>query len=218
MNEKAMKIKIGIVDDHQLFSKSLGLLLTSSQNFELVIDAANGMELQNKLQQRIAVPDILLIDVVMPVMNGPQTARWMRNNYPQVRLAALSMSDSEEVIIEMLRSGCCAYFYKDTHPDNLEKALIEVYQTGYYNSDSQTANYRSVHRTPGEEALPPLAAREIQFLQFACSDLTYKDIASRMNVSKRTVDGYREVLFEKLKVQNRIGMVLEAIRRGIVKL
>ncbi len=212
-----MNIKIGIVDDHQLFSKSLGLLLTSSPNFELVVDAVNGRELQEKLSGATVLPDILLIDVSMPIMDGPQTARWMRSAHPQVRLAALSMSDKEESIIEMLRSGCCAYFFKDTHPDNLEKALIEVYETGYYNSDHLSISYSGLYRS-AQDGASQLSEREVEFLQLACSDLTYKEIASRMKVSERTVDGYRGALFEKLGVQSRVGMALEAIRKGLVRL
>lgn len=212
-----MKIKIGIVDDHQLFSKSLGLLLTSSTNFELVVDAVNGKELQDKLSASNVLPDILLIDVSMPVMDGPQTAKWMRSTHPQVRLAALSMSDKEETIIEMLRSGCCAYFFKDTHPDKLEKALLEVHKTGFYNSDNLSISYSSLYRSEMDESAQ-LADREVEFLRLACSDLTYKEIAFQMKVSERTVDGYRGALFEKLHVQSRVGMALEAIRRGLVKL
>lgn len=211
------KIKIGIVDDHQLFSKSLGLLLTSSRSFELVVDAINGKDLQEKLERSGTLPDILLIDVSMPVMDGPQTAKWMRLNHPQVRLAALSMNDKEEVIIDMIRSGCCAYFVKDTHPDSLEKALIEVHQTGFYNSDSQSVSYRSLQPDQQISQLH-LGHREAEFLHLSCSDLTYKEIAGRMKLSERTVDGYRESLFAKLQVQSRVGMALEAVRKGLVKL
>lgn len=212
-----MKVKIGIVDDHQLFSKSLGLLLTSSENFELVVDAVNGKDLQDKLATRNVLPDILLIDVSMPVMNGPQTARWMRATHPAVKLAALSMSDSEESVIEMVKSGCCAYFFKDTHPDTLEKALLEIHRTGYYNSDSRAISFSSLFRSGLDEPLDAPAKKELEFLQLACSELTYKEIASLMKVSERTVDGYRESLFSKLNVQSRVGLVLEAIRQGLFK-
>lgn len=213
-----MKIKIGIVDDHQLFSRSLGLLLTSSEHFELVVDAANGKDLQEKLARNGIIPDILLIDVTMPVMDGPHTARWMRNMFPSVRLAALSMSDKEEVIIEMLRSGCCAYFFKDTDPDNLEKALLEVHETGFHNSDKHVLSHRNLHQSGALESHSQLTPREMEFLQLACSDLTYKEVAAEMKVGERTVDSFREALFGKLNVQSRVGMALEAIRRGIVKL
>jgi DNA-binding NarL/FixJ family response regulator len=213
-----MKIKIGIVDDHQLFSKSLGLLLSSSKNFELVIDAVNGKDLQDKLAISHSLPDILLIDVSMPTMDGPQTAKWMRLMHPQVRLAALSMNDKEEVIIEMLRSGCCAYFFKDTHPDSLEKALLEVHQTGYYNSDSLAISYHNLHKAQNDQDGPQLSTRELEFLELSCSELTYKEIAGQMKLSERTIDGYRESVFSKLKVQSRVGMAMEAIRKGHVKL
>jgi len=211
-----MNIKIGLLDDHQLFLKSLSLMLLSFKKYTVVIEALNGKELQEKIQQLNDLPDIILIDVNMPVMGGVETAIWLHEQYPQIKLVALSMNDSDKTIIDMIKAGCCAYLLKDTHPNELEKALEEIAAKGYYNADVSNINFRRLLQAE-KEALA-LSEREKEFLKLSCSDMTYKEIAQLMHVSERTVDGYRESLFLKLKVQSRVGMALEAIRKELVKL
>ncbi len=211
------KISLGIVDDHQLFSKSLSLLLKNFNEFTVYVEAVHGKELQEKLKASTRVPEIMLIDVAMPVMDGIQTARWLKKNYPAMRLVALSMNDKEQTIIEMLKAGCSAYLFKDTHPDELKKALLEVHAKGYYNSDASIIGFRKLLMSFDEDTIQ-IGDKEKEFLTHACSDLTYKEIAKMMKLSERTIDGYREMLFQKFRVQSRTGMALEAIRRGLVKL
>ncbi|HEX7691843.1 MAG TPA: response regulator transcription factor [Sediminibacterium sp.] len=211
-----MKTTIGIIDDHTLFAKSLGLMLRSFRNYEVVIEAANGRDLQAKISSGKPLPDIMLIDVNMPVMNGLETAKWLSVTHPGIRLVALSMNDEDNIIINMLKSGCCAYLLKETHPDELEKALDEITAKGYYNADAGNIRFR--REETEKEALPQINDREKLFLQHACSDLTYKEVATLMNLSERTIDGYREALFRKLNVQSRVGLAMEAIRRGLVAL
>lgn len=210
-----MKISIGIVDDHQLFLKSLGLMLESFKEFNVVVMAVNGADLQIKLSKN-NLPEIMLIDVNMPVMDGIETAKWLSQNYPEIKLVALSMNDSDKTIIAMIKAGCCAYMLKDTHPNELEKALSEIHAKGFYNSDVSNINYRRLLLAENDE--PALTEKEHIFLQYVCSDMTYKQIASEMNVGERTVDGYRENLFHKFNVQSRVGLALEAIRKDLVKL
>lgn len=209
-------IKIGIVDDHQLFLKSLSLLIASIPGCEIVIEALNGKDLGEKLEQKKVLPDILLVDVNMPFMNGLDTAQYMQRRHPEVKLVALSMKDDDNTILSMLRAGCCAYLLKDIHPNELEKAILEIDKKGYYNADVSNINFRRLLLYAKKEDSLVLSEREKKFLQLACSDLTYKQIAGEMIVSERTVDGYREALFEKLNVQSRVGMALEAIRRNLV--
>lgn len=211
-----MKISIGIVDDHQLFLKSLSLMLKSFKVYDVVVEALNGKELQEKIQQGAVVPSIMLIDVNMPVMNGIETAKWLSTNYPQTKLVALSMNDNDAVIIDMIKAGCCAYLLKETHPDELEKALQEIHAKGYYNADASNINFRRLLQS--EKEAVHITDKEKQFLQYACTDMTYKEIAALMFLSERTIDGYRETLFGKLKVQSRVGLAMEAIRKGLVNL
>lgn len=206
------------MDDHQLFLKSLGLMLEALADFEVVVEALNGQDLQRKLEAVTAVPDILLIDVNMPVMDGVETAAWLQQAYPAVKLVALSMNDKDGAIIKMIKKGCCAYLLKDIHPAVLDKALHEIYEKGYYNADASNLNFRRLLVKAEEEAQLQLTGRESRFLQLACSELTYKQIAAEMGVSERTVDGYRESLFQKFGVQSRVGLCLEALRKEVVRL
>ena len=128
------------------------------------------------------------------------------------------MKDDDATIISMIKAGCCAYLLKDIHPDDLDKALHEIYFKGYYNADAANINYRRLLQHQEKQNELQLTDKEKQFLQLACSDATYKQIAAVMHVSERTVDGYRENLFKKLNVQSRTGMALEAIRRNLVSI
>ena len=213
-----MNSKLGITDDHQLFLKSLSLLISSLKDFTIVVEAMNGKDLIEKLESKNIEPDIILLDVNMPVMDGVQTADYLRNHHPAIKTVALSMKDDDATIISMIRAGCCAYLLKDIHPDELDKALHEIHTKGYYNADAANINYRRLLQHQDKQNELHLSDKEKQFLQLACSDATYKQIASTMNVSERTVDGYRENLFRKLDVQSRTGMALEAIRRNLVTL
>ncbi len=151
-------------------------------------------------------------------MDGVETAAQLTISYPLTKIVALSMKDDDNTIISMLKAGCCAYLLKDIHPAELEKALLEINDKGFYNSDALNLRYRRILMRPETEKALTLSDREKQFLQLACSDLTYKQIAAQMNVLERTVDAYRKALFEKLKVQSCTGMALEGIRRNLVQL
>jgi DNA-binding NarL/FixJ family response regulator len=212
-----MKINIGIVDDHQLFLKSLSVLIESFPTFKIILDALNGEGLLNKLATAETLPDILLLDVNMPVMDGANTATIISSKYPQIKMIALSMKDDDVSVIKMIKAGCCAYLLKDIHPDELEKALNEVYTKGYYNADISNINYRRLILKTKEDEIV-FTDRERAFLKLACTDFTYKQIAMQMHLSERTIDGYREALFQKLNVQSRTGMALEALRRNLVSL
>jgi DNA-binding NarL/FixJ family response regulator len=213
-----MKIRIGMADDHQLFLKTLSSYINTFNKFTVIVEGLNGDELLKKLAAMSEQPDIVLLDVKMPHMNdGVQAAKAIAAIYPSIKLVALSMEDNDTTIIQMLRAGCCAYLLKDIHPDELERALEEISTKGFYNADSVNIRYRRLIQGSKPDDLK-LNDREITFLKLACSDLTYKQIASEMSLAERTIDGYREVLFEKLKVQSRVGMAMEAVRRQLVKI
>lgn len=213
-----MNTTIGLVDDHQLFLKSLALMLEDIGDYDVVVEALNGKDLQQKMANMAAAPEIMLVDVNMPVMNGIETCKWLNAQYPAMKLIALSMNDKDKAIIEMLRAGCCAYLLKDTHPTKLEKALDEVNKKGYYNADSSNMDFRRLLLNADATPKLVLSSREQEVLPHICSELTYTQIAAKMKLSERTIDGYRESLFQKFHVQSRVGLCLEAIRRGYVSL
>jgi len=213
-----MSTALGIADDHQLFLKSLSLLITSLKDFTIIAEAMNGKDLIDKLEIKKQEPEIILLDVNMQVMDGKETAEYLTKKYPAIKLVALSMKDDDATIVSMIKAGCCAYLLKDIHPDELDKALHEIYNKGYYNADAANINFRRLLQHQQREDELHLSDKEKEFLKLSCSDATYKQIAATMHVSERTVDGYRESLFRKLSVQSRTGMALEAIRRNLVSL
>lgn len=213
-----MKVTIGIADDQQLFLKSLATLINTFGKFQTVVEGLNGQDLLMKLEAGDHSPDIILLDVNMPVMDGVASARVLADRYPSTKLVALSMKDDDTTIINMLKSGCCAYLVKDIHPDELEKALEEINTKGFYNADSVNIRYRRLIVQSQKNSEVKFSDREMAFLKLSCSDKTYKQIASEMNLAERTIDGYREALFEKLNVQSRVGMAMEAIRRQLVSI
>lgn len=213
-----MKISIGIVDDHQLFLKSLALMLESFNNYTVTVEALNGKDLQQKITSLKHMPEIMLLDVNMPVMDGIETANWLNKDYPEIKLVALSMNDSDRAIISMIKAGCCAFLLKDMHPAELEKALDEIYAKGFYNQDAGNINYRRLLMMEDKNDPLHVTEKEQQFLKLCCSDSSYKQIADTMQVSERTVNGYRESMFFKLGVHSRLGLVIECVRRELVKL
>lgn len=213
-----MKTRIALVDDHQLFLKSLSLMLESFKVYQVVLEASNGKDLQEKLGKTKELPEIILVDVNMPVMNGIETVKWLFKNYPQIKPVALSMNADDNAIISMFKAGCCGYLLKDTHPNELEKALDEINRKGYYNADAGNISFRRIMMRADEKEDIQISPKEMIFLQYACSDLTYKQIATEMYLSERTIDGYRESLFKKFNVQSRVGLCLEALRKEFVKL
>ena len=213
---------IAIVDDNNMFRKGLAALINLFPNHEVLFDAGGGNECLGRLRAGI-IPHIILMDIVMPPPDGYEITAWVKAQYPDVRVLALSTMDSESAIIRMIRSGARGYLLKDADPEELRTAFHDVLTLGYYYNDQVSRKIiQSVQMIADEETAPGsflrLTDRELQFLQLAVSEKTYADIAKEMFVSERTVDGYRDALFKKLKVSSRVGLVLYALRNGIVQL
>ncbi len=216
-----MKTTIAIVDDHELVAQALSGLIQRYEEYEVIYEVNNGKELIRSIQLN-RVPDIVLLDINMPEMNGYETALWLKKNYPIVKVVALSMHNEEDAVIKMLRNGACAYLLKGCKPRELKQTLDEVVQKGRsYNEFVTEKLVKSLNpETPqNPQELLGIIDREMEFIKWACDgDLTYTDIADKMYVSPRTVDGYRESVFQKMKVKTRVGMVVEAIRIKLVVL
>ncbi len=209
---------IALIDDHALIRNALKELINRFDGFQVSLDAANGQEFIEKLKTN-PVPDIALVDINMPVMNGFLTTSYITKHYPNVKSMALSVNDDDQSIIRMLRAGAVGYVLKDSETAQLNTALVEVKTKGYFHNDLVTNTLiKSVNPKPSDYTRLPIVfqGREQEFLKLACTELTYKEIADNMCISPRTVDGYREHLFEKLDIRSRVGLVIFAIRHGIV--
>jgi DNA-binding NarL/FixJ family response regulator len=206
-----------IVDDHSLFAQALGDMINSFGTYNVLYHVKNGSELRNKLNDKGNVPDIALIDINMPVMNGIETAEWLKKNHPMINVIALSMDDDEQTIIRMIRAGAKGYLLKDINPSTLQNAFKDVMEKGFSFSECLTHSVlNSVHRNGAEEV--HLKDREVEFLKLVCTEKTYKEIAGEMFLSPKTIDGYREALFEKLQIKSRVGLAIYAIKNKIYKL
>ncbi|HSP40032.1 MAG TPA: response regulator transcription factor [Gillisia sp.] len=209
-----MSKSVIIVDDHNLFGQSLKGLIGSFPDFEVLEVFKNGQELVDYLLAGKILPNIILLDVRMPVLNGFETMEWINKNLPDQKVLALTMEHDEETIIRMIRSGCRGYLLKDIEPDEFLFALNCVNESGFYlNEESSIASCSSEE----DESADKLSNREVEFLNLACSELTYKQVADEMNLSPKTIDGYRESLFNKLGVRSRVGLVLYAVKNKLVQ-
>ncbi|WP_417354294.1 response regulator [Flavobacterium sp.] len=207
------KIKIIIVDDHLLFSQSLSYLVGSFENFEVAGIYNNGKEFITAVKGGIKLPDIVLLDVNMPIMDGIETMKWIKQNHPDQKVIALSVNNDEDTVMRMITNGAKGYLLKDTDPKNFKEALEEVYSRGFYYSE-MVSGYL-INKLNNDNKIV-LKEREIEFIKLACTEKTYKEIADGMCLSPKTIDGYRENLFHKLEIKTRIGLVLYAIKNKIV--
>ncbi len=219
LNMTAGKIDVCLVDDHTLLRKGMVEVIDGFQGYQVIGEYNNGKELVARIKS-VEIPDIVLLDINMPEMDGYETASWLHQQYPQVRVIALSMYDDEKSVIRMIKAGARGYVLKDADPGELRKALDDVMSKGYYYSDLVSGVLiHSLHsESEASQKSVIINEREIEFIKLACTELTYKEIADRMCLAPRTIDGYREALFEKLNVKSRVGLVMYAIRNGILKM
>lgn len=215
-------LKIAMVDDHNLLRKGLANLINSFDGFEVCLEANNGQDFITQLQTE-PKPDIVLLDINMPVMNGFETAAWIRNNLPEAKVLVLSMLDSDLAIIRMLNMGARGFLVKDSHPEQFRTALAQLRDQGFCMNDGLSGRMAFIAKNEdpddktGPTVVPPrLTEKEHNFLKLSCSELTYREIAHEMGISYRTVDSHRDALFNKLNVYSRVGLVLYAIKNGIV--
>lgn len=205
---------VAIVDDHLLFANILEKLVNTFDHFQVLYHVKNGEEFLDKLKTKENVPDIVLMDINMPGMDGIETMKWLKTNHPTVKVLALTMNEDEGTILKMLRAGAKSYLCKDIDPSVLQNSLLEVAQKGFYYPDTvRSVLLDSVNKKDSPEVT--LKAREIEFLKQVCTEKTYKEIASEMFLSPKTIDGYREALFEKLRIKSRVGLAVYAIKNKL---
>jgi two-component system, NarL family, invasion response regulator UvrY len=214
-------VKIAMVDDHILLRDALATVIDGFENCKVILLAANGKELLEKLQQDY-LPDLVILDLNMPELDGYETARHLRMHYPGVYVLILTMYDAEITLLRLLQAGARGFLKKDIHPGELKLAIQSVMSAGYfysYNSAGKLVNLFKKDKTNNNQAdRLSLSENELIFLKLASSDMTYKEIAAVMEISPRTVDNYRDALFLKLNVKSRVGLAIYAIKSGVITL
>lgn len=208
---------IAIVDDHTLLASSLEQLILSFGNCNVLHISKNGKDFQTNLINHINQPDIVLLDINMPVMDGFESAQWIQETQPHLKVLVLSMEDDEASIIKMIHKGAKGYLLKDSPPETLKLAIEEIMTNGFYHSDLVANTLAQAFHKGASTSGLRLKKNEIQFIKLAATERTYKEIAALMNLSPKTIDGYRQGVFRKFNLKNRVGLVLFAIKNGIVE-
>ena len=208
------KINIAIVDDHTLFRNGVAALMAEFDELAIVFQAENGLQLQQLLVKQ-TLPQVILMDINMPVLDGYAATTWVKQHYPQIKVLALSMFEDDKAVIRMIKCGAGGYVLKESKPRELLEAIKSVHTKGVYINEMVSG--KLLRSVSGQDEKPVLTKKETEFLKLCCSELTYKEIADQLCVSPRTVDNYRESLFEKLELKSRTGLVLYAIENEIYK-
>jgi DNA-binding NarL/FixJ family response regulator len=213
------KYKIALADDHALIRKGLVELINSFDSYEVMFHVNNGADFVDQVTAG-SLPDIAMLDVNMPKKDGYETASWLKSNRPDIRVLALSMYDQESAIIRMLKNGAKGYIFKDAEPRELKQALDSIMTKGYHYSELITGHHihninKEEDKNEGKDART-FSARELEFFQHICSELGYKEIGEKMHLSARTIEGYRDSLCDRLNLKTRLGLVIYALKNGIV--
>lgn len=218
MNNKNL-IKVCLVDDHVLLRNALAVLLDKSGSCQVIMQASNGKELIDMLPKNTK-PDVILLDMNMPIMDGHQTSIWLKNNYPEIKVLMLTMYDSEIALIRLLQAGVVGFMKKDVHPNEMINAIHLVLNQGFYYSSNTSSKLAGLFREANDTSFllhkVMFDATEIEFLKLVCTELTYKEIAIQMKLNPRSIDTIRDSLFTRLDVKSRVGLAMYAIRHGIV--
>ena len=214
-------IKVALVDDHALLRDALASLIDSFEDCRVICQASNGKEMI-KFIELYEIPDVVIMDLNMPEMNGYDATAWLQKNYPTVRVLMLTMYDSEMMLIRLLQAGAKGFLKKDVHPAELQLAIQSVVTEGYYYSRYASDKLVNLLR-PKKDIISTISNaslndKELEFLKHICTDNTYKEIAQKMGLNPRAIDNLRGALFEKADVKSRVGLAIFAIKNAIVTL
>lgn len=210
-----MKKTIVIVDDHILIAKALEGIIDNFSEFEVIYVCENGKDLIQKFEDNGQIPDIVLLDISMPIMDGFETAAWLTQNHPAIKVMALSMQGDDNSVIKMIKNGAKGYLLKNTHPKDLETALTKLNSDGFFYPEwASKIIFSNLNRDNETEHTVKISDREREFLKYTVTELSYKEIADRMCCSPRTVESYRDQLCDKLDLKTRVGLAVFAIKNG----
>lgn len=210
-------INIAVVDDHKLFRSGMANLIQNiNSRFTVVCEADHGKHFLEQLDTQI-IPDLALVDINMPVMDGFQTVKALKEKYPEMKLLVVTMNDDDTSLLKMLRLGIKGYISKDVEPEELERSIVDMVEKGFHYTEQMTSQLiGTINGDKSElEKQDALNAKEMRFIELACSEDTYERIADQMCLSVKTIDNYRASVFEKLGVKSRVGLVMYAMQNGL---
>ena len=210
---------VALVDDHILLRSSLARIITNFEGYFVLFQADNGQHFIDQITKK-NTPDIVLLDISMPVMDGFETAKWIKNNLPDTKVLVLSMMDNDTTIIRMINLGISGFILKDSKPAILKEAFDCILPKGFYTNElvsNSMLHFVNNSNNSLSNKSNQLTEKEREFIKFACTEMTYKEIALQMGTSARNIDMYRDQVFEKLEIKSRVGLVLYAIKEGFVQ-
>lgn len=213
------KIRLAIADDHKIFRNGLKATLEDCDDFDLLIEASNGKQLIGMLTE--VTPDVILMDIKMPEMDGIQTTTAVKQKYKDIKVLALSMFNEDKYIVDMMKAGASGYLLKNAEPEEIIEAIQTVYHKDYYFNEHLSITLikqLAGNNTSGgpSQSLADFNEREIEVLRLVCQEYSNQEIADKICLSVRTVEGYRARLFEKTRSKNLVGLVIFAIKTGII--
>ncbi|MFZ1807132.1 MAG: response regulator transcription factor [Cyclobacteriaceae bacterium] len=212
------RINICIVDDHNLFRKAMVRLLKTFRKVDQVWEAQHGKELLQILNKN--KPDVVLLDLEMPIMNGVETAEYIIPRYPDLKIIVLTQHDSEKFMLHMLEMGVHSFLLKNSNPDELERAILSVYEKDFYHNDLISNVMRKSISMRSEKPLfskmAELSEREKEIFGLICEEHSLKEISIRLNISEKTIHSHKANIQHKLGVRNTVGMIKFAYENGLL--
>lgn len=217
------KIKIILADDELLFRKGISFLLQREENIEIIFEVSNGSELLSFLKESTIHPDIIMMDLKMPLLNGVEATKMINSDFPKIKIIALTSYDSKFFIANMINIGAASYLIKNSTPTEMIETINEVSEKGFHYNDNvlqviHDGILASNTKTKSTFDEDYLTNREKEVLQLICMQLSTNDIAEKLFISNRTVDGHRNNLLLKTESKNVAGLVVYAIQNKIISI
>jgi len=214
-------IKVAIADDHQIFRKGVILSLRQYTNIKFVFEAENGDDLIQKVTDNEEHPDVILMDLKMPVKDGIETTKYLNKHFPAIRIIILTMYEDERFVGHLMDSGANGYLLKSTEPSEIKKAISDVMRTGFYlnnfvNKVLIKKNYAKQKFNPNLNSEVVISEREKEVLTLVCMEYTAQEIAQKMEISARTVEAIKDRLMERFGVKNSVGLVFYAMKNSLI--
>jgi DNA-binding NarL/FixJ family response regulator len=210
------RVQVALVEDYLLFRQGLVSFLRDEEEINILFQASNGKELIDQLL--VQQPNVIIMDIRMPVMDGRTALGIIRRKYPAIRVIMLSMHYSDQYVSEFFTAGAAAFLPKNCSPEKLIQAIYTVYEQGHYYDDFTSKIISDLVKTklPGSGDYTPLTTREIEILRLLCTEKTIPEIGDQLEISSRTVEWHQQNIFEKTASKTRVGLVMYAIRMGII--
>ena len=216
---KEKKIQLAIADDYKIYREGLKKCIANDTSLEVIFEADNGEDLIAGFEKQL--PDVVIMDLKMPIMDGMEATQIIRKKFPGVKVLVVTMYEDDKFIIHLMEIGANGYLLKNAEPDEIRKSIYAVYENGYYFND--LVNKALLKKLVIKNNIKPsfnqnveFSEREHEVLKLICEEKTAAEIAKEIFLSPRSVEGIRQRLIEKVGVRNTAGLVMFAIKNGIV--